>query len=126
MTSSISKCAMIEISVTTAGGVVPIEGAAVTVTYNVIPGLNENASQTLYTNKNGRTEVFKLPIKCVMLGGRWVDLPRHAECNVEICAQGYTTLRVRGVRVFSNITVVSSFDLLPINGKSEIQYDYNI
>lgn len=113
MQISTSEYAMIEISVTTACGIVPIEGACVTVSYNTVPGINDNGQKIMITDKNGRTDVFKIPIKRAVVGGRQVDFPRRAECNVEIRADGYVTLRVRAVHLFPNITVVSSFDLMP-------------
>lgn len=115
MQNNVSECASIEVSVTTAGGIVPLEGASVTVVYDKLPGICEKACQTQVTDKSGRTGAFKFPIRRAVIGGRSVDLPRRAECNIEICADGYTTLRVRGVHLFPDVTVMSSFDLMPLS-----------
>ncbi len=109
--------AMIKVSVTTAGGIVPVEDARVRLSYNTIPGMNDKGEQIMMTDSCGHTETFKIPVKRAVVGGRRVDFPRRAECNVEIVANGFVTLRVREVHLFPNITVVSSFDLIPVVNK---------
>lgn len=109
--------AMIKVSVTTAGGIVPVEKARVRLSYNTIPGINDRGEQMMLTDKGGHTEVFKIPVKRAFVGGKRVDFPRRAECNVEIVAEGFVTLRTRAVHLFPDITVVSSFDLMPVVNK---------
>ena len=113
MQMSTSEYAMIKISVTTASGIVPIDGACVTVSYNTLPGLKDKGEQVMLTDKCGRTGIFKIPIKRAIIGGRRVDFPKRAECNVEIKADGFVTLRARSVHLFPDITVIGSFDLMP-------------
>lgn len=113
MLTNTSEYAMIKISVTTTSGAVPIAGATVTVSYNTVPGMNAIEKQIMKTDKNGNTEIFKMPIKRAIIGDRRVDFPRRAECNVEIKAEGYVTTRARAVHLFPDVTVMSSFDLIP-------------
>ena len=108
-----SEYAMIKVSVTTASGIVPIEGACVKVSYKTVPDVGEKCEQFMLTNELGRTGIFKIPIKRAVIGGRMVDFPRRAECNVEIKAEGFVTLKARSVHLFPDITVISSFDLMP-------------
>lgn len=115
MNSKKLEYAMIKISVTTAGGVVPIDGATVIVSYKTFPGLCDCGKQTKHTDASGEAGVFRVPIKRAIVGGRSVDFPRRAECDVEIHADGYVKLKARSVHLFPDITVVSSFDLLPLN-----------
>ena len=104
--------AMIKVSVTTAGGIVPVENASVRVSYNTIPGIRDEGEQIMLTDAKGRTAAFKIPIKRAVIGGRSVDFPRRAECDVEIVAEGFVTLRTRSIHLFPSITVVSSFDII--------------
>ena len=111
--------AMIKVSVTTAGGIVPVENACVRLSYNTIPGMNDKGEQIMFTDKCGHTETFRVPVKRAVIGGRRVDFPRRSECNIEIIAKGFVTLCTRAVHLFPDITVVSSFDLMPLSGKLE-------
>ena len=112
MLTNTNEYAKIKISVTTTSGAVPIKGAMVTVFYHKVPGMNELEKQTLTTNEKGYTEIFNIPIKRAIIGGRQVDFPRRAECDVEIVADGYVTSRAKAIHLFPDVTVISSFDLL--------------
>ena len=106
------ECAMIKITVTTASGIIPIEGARVSVSYKSIPGRVDAGNQSKLTDGDGHTGIFKIPVKRVQIGTRVVDFPRRAECDVEICAEGYVTQRARAVHLFPGITVSGCFDLI--------------
>ncbi len=113
MLTNTSEYAMIKISVTTTSGAVPISDATVTVSYNTVPGMTKVEEEVMKTDKNGNTGIFRIPIKRAIIGGRQVDFPRRAECNVEIKAEGYVTTRAKSVHLFPDVTVISSFDLVP-------------
>ena len=104
--------AMIKVTVTTASGILPIEGARVSVSYKAIPGSADSGKQSKITDGEGHTEVFKIPVKRARIGERLVDFPRRAECDVEICADGYVLRRARAVHLFPGITVSGCFDLI--------------
>lgn len=104
--------AMIKITVTTASGILPVDGAIVSVSYKPIPGSADSGKQFKFTNGEGHTDVFKIPVKRACIGGRTIDFPRRAECDVEICADGYVTRRARAVHLFPGITVSGCFDLI--------------
>ena len=108
-----SEYAMIEVSVTTAGGIVPIKNAEVTVLYNALPGISDSGKQVQLTDACGRAKGFKLPVRRAVIGGVALDFPRRAQCDIEILAEGYVPFRARGVHLFPRITVISSFDLIP-------------
>ena len=92
MNNKAIEYAMIKISVTTAGGIVPIDGATVIVSYKTFPGLCDCGKQTKHTDANGEAGVFRIPIKRALVGNRCVDFPRRAECDVEVRAEGYAKL----------------------------------
>ena len=106
------ECAMIKITVTTAAGIIPIEGARVSVSYKSIPGSADSGKQSKITNREGQTGVFKIPVRRARIGGRIVDFPRRAECDVEICAEGYVIQRARAVHLFPDVVVSGCFDLI--------------
>lgn len=113
MNNKRSENARIEVSVTTAGGILPVSGAEVSVSYNTIPGKCDTKKQIRLTDESGRTGVFELPVRRAVIGGRTVDFPRRAECEVSIKADGYVDYRARAVHLFPEVTVVSCFDLIP-------------
>ena len=104
--------ARIEISVTTAGGILPVRGAQVAVTYNTVPGMRDSGRQIRLTDQEGRAGTFALPVRRAVIGGKTVDFPRRAECDVEIKADGYVDYRARAIHLFPDVTVVSNFDLI--------------
>lgn len=117
--------AMIKVSVTTAGGVLPVSGAMVIVSYKTFPGLCDCGKQTKHTDEKGEAGVFKVPIKRAMIGGKQVDFPRRAECDVEIRADGYVAFKARSIHLFPEITVMSSFNLLPLKSNVDISVKYS-
>ena len=107
-----SEYARIEISVTTAGGILPVSGAVVAVTYNTLPWMCDSGSQIRLTDEDGRAGTFELPVRRAVIGGKTVDFPRRSECDVEIKADGFVDFRARAVHLFPDVTVVSNFDLI--------------
>ena len=104
---------MIAPSVCTAAGIVPVEGAEVTVTYTPPTFICDGGTLTGLTDGKGNAGIFKLPVKRTVIGGRKIDFPRRAECNIEIRAEGFVPLKVRGIHLFPGITVVGRFNLTP-------------
>ena len=120
MNGKLLEYAMIKVSVTTAGGVLPVAGAMVTVSYKTFPGLCDCGKQTKHTDAKGESGVFRVPIKRATIGGRQVDFPRRAECDVEIRADGYVAFKARSIQLFPEITVMSSFNLLPLKSNVDV------
>ena len=114
-----SDFAMIEVYVTTSLGVVPIEGARVTVTYDGLPDGKGAQSETHVTDARGYAEPFKMRTKRVKIRDRFVDFPKHIGCNVSISADGYVLMSARNVPIFPNVTVKRGFDLIPTRLKND-------
>ena len=112
MSEKYNEKAKIEVSVVTAGGILPVEGARVSVAYKTIPGMHDGGIQTRLTDENGKAGVFELPVRRAVIGGKKVDFPRRAECDVEIVADGYVSYRARAIHLFPEVTVMCTFDLL--------------
>ena len=114
-----SDCAMIEVYVTTCFGVVPVEGARVTVSYKGLPDGKGEQIETHLTDACGRAEPFIMRTKRVRKGDRWVNFPRNHGCNVSVSADGYVLTSAKNVPIFPAITVRRSFDLLPKSMKND-------
>jgi len=112
MPVNFSEYAMIEITVTTSGGILPLAEAEVKIIYEYIGG--EYFEERKVTDREGKTGVFRFPVRRAVVGGRKVDFPRRAECNIEISADGYVPLVAKRVHLFPGVTVVGSFDVLPL------------
>ena len=111
--------ATIEINVTTCCGVVPVEGARVTVSYEGLPDGRGAQMETHLTDKNGRSEPFRMRTRRVRVNDRYVNFPKNHGCNVSVSADGYVLTSARDIPIFPSITVRRSFDLLPKNAKSD-------
>ena len=111
--------ATIEINVTTCCGVVPVEGARVTVSYEGLPDGKGAQEETHVTDKNGRSEPIKMRTKRVKIHEKYVSFPKNHGCNVSVSADGYVLTSARNIPIFPSITVRRSFDLLPKNVKSD-------
>ena len=107
-----AEYAMLDVRVTTAGGIIPVSRAEVTVSYNGPPGNSEKETVGDITDENGRTGTFFMYTRRAKIGNRYVNLPRYAKCDVLIGAEGYVPLKVREIPIFPGITVVRNFDLI--------------
>jgi hypothetical protein len=108
-----------EVYVTTCFGVVPIEGARVTVTYEGLPDGKGAQNETHLTDAQGRAEPFTLRAKRVKIRDRFVDFPKNHGCNVSIAADGYVLTSAKNVPIFPDVTVKRSFDLIPKGIKND-------
>jgi hypothetical protein len=112
--------AMLNVKITTGCGLIPIENASVTVSYNGPPGKSEKETKTLLTDKEGNTKTFSMYTRRAKIGNRYVNLPRYAKCDVVIRADGYIPLKAREIPIFPGITVLRSFDLIPLKNNSAL------
>ncbi|MCI6501656.1 MAG: hypothetical protein MSA49_00225 [Clostridia bacterium] len=110
--------AMIEITVTTAQGTVPLSGAQVVFSYDGTP--DEGASSgyrheiLCLTDAEGRAGPVKLKMRRALIGQRYIDFPRNAGCDVRVVVPGYVKTSVRGIPIFPWITVKRSIDVYPL------------
>ena len=119
MENNCSDFAMIEVYVTTSLGVVPIEGARVTVTYDGLPDGKGAQVETHITDARGYAEPFKMRTKRVKIRDRFVDFPKNHGCNVSISAEGYVLTSAKNVPIFPCVTVKRGFDLIPKQLKND-------
>lgn len=115
MSKNFFEYATVEVFVTTCSGIVPIEGASVTVTYDGLPDGQGARSETHITNKEGRAEPFKMMTRRVKIKDRYIDFPKNKGCNIAIEADGYVLTSAKNVPIFPKITVRRSFDLIPVS-----------
>ena len=110
---------MIEIYVTTSLGVLPVEGARVTVTYDGLPDGKGGQSETHITDSRGYAEPFRMRTKRVKIRDRLVDFPKNHGCHVSVSADGYVLTSAKNVPIFPSITVKRGYDLIPSTLKNE-------
>lgn len=111
--------AMLDVTVTTACGAIPINNASVTVSYSGPPGNSEKETVGDVTDKNGKTGTFFMYTRRAKIGNRYVNLPRYAKCDVAIRADGYIPLKVREIPIYPGITAVRTFDLIAIENNDK-------
>ena len=107
------------VGVTTDNGLRPIQNANVTVIYSGPPGSGEKIYTSLLTDANGRCGPFSMYIRRARIGGKLVNFPRIAKCDVEIKADGFVPTAARRIPIFPGITVNRSFDLINIKKHRE-------
>lgn len=110
----IIEYAMLTVTVTTDCGLSPICNACVAVSHNGPPGSSEKTTTSSVTDENGKTKTFYMYTKRAKIGNRYINLPRYSKCDVQINATGYVPLKIRELPIFPGITVVRSFDLIPM------------
>lgn len=106
--------AKLVVNVTTSCGLVMIPSASVRVSYSGPPGLENKATMCGCTDENGKTDEFEMVTRRARIGNRYVNFPRFAKCEIDVSADGFIPMKAKGVPVFPGITVVHSFDMIPI------------
>ena len=119
MAQNFSEYAMLEVFVTTCYGVVPVEGAKVTITYEGLPDGKGAQNETHITDENGKAEPFRMRARQVKVRDRLVDFPKNKGCNVVVSADGYVISSAKNIPIFPNIVVRRSFDLIPQSIKNQ-------
>lgn len=103
----------LRISVTEAGGTIPIEGAAVTIS-EYTEGGEGDVLRLLSTNRDGNTETVSLPTPpasdSLFPGSR----DPGGLYSIAVKADGYYLYEAVGVPVFAGVTAVQRVNLVPI------------
>ncbi len=97
-----------KIAARTAGNALPIEGASVLVLQQ--NGMNTNLLFTLLTNQSGETPVVQLPAPPIN-GERMQPFSTY---QIRIFHPGYMRMESDAAPVFSGITTLQKFDMIPL------------
>lgn len=111
----------LKISVTEAGGTIPIKGALVVITeYGDDDGESGNVLYSLTTDNGGYTPTVALdaPVKSEsMMPGAYQP---YALYNINVVFDGYYPVESVGVPVFAGVTSIQPINLLPLSEKASI------
>ena len=97
----------------TAGGALPVAGAAVS-----IRGSSPEQSGTLLsrtTNQDGLTDRIPLPAPPAFLSGAPGTVIPYSTYNIEVSANGYATNLYQNVPIFDRITALQPIELIPLS-----------
>ena len=108
----------LKISVTEAGGTIPIENALVVISEYTGETEAENAGEVLYslrTNEGGLTPTVPLPAPPAVESMRPGAAQPYSVYNVTVTYDGYYPIEGVGVPVFSGITAIQPFNMIPLS-----------
>lgn len=122
----LSENGYLKISVSEAGGTIPIKGASVIISeYPETNGAGGTVLYSLTTNESGLTETVSLqaPQKSEsMIPGSYRPYSLY---NIDVIFDGYYPIESVGVPVFAGVTSLQSFNLLPLSEKENIEGEEN-
>ena len=109
----------LRIRVTEAGGVLPVQGAVVTVSEYTENG-NGELLYSLRTDKGGLTETMTLAAPPAMDSMKPGAARPYSLYNVDVSYPGYYPVENVAVPVFDRITAVQPVNLLPLSEKDQL------
>lgn len=110
----------LRISVTEAGGTLPLSDALVVITEYTDEKNPETAGEVLYslrTDEGGLTPTVSLPTPPAVESMRPGAVQPYAIYNVTVTYDGYYPIEGVGVPVFSGITSIQPFNMIPLSDK---------
>ena len=123
MENSTDAIGFLTVTVRTANGAIPIEGALVNI-YENLEIQNGNGSSTnsnghliysMRTNKQGQTEKVALPAKSASLSLTPGNIHPFTSYNVFASSEGFFSSDVINLPVFQGITSVQPINLVPLS-----------
>ncbi|MBQ8837048.1 MAG: hypothetical protein IJ002_06040 [Clostridia bacterium] len=99
------------VSVSTASGAIPVEGAIVTVRGGDME--NSGVITVMYTDRSGNTERITLPAPPASLSEAPGNISPYARYNLEIDKEGFNTRTFINVPIFSGTTSIQPVNLIP-------------
>ena len=102
----------LKVSVTSAGGAIPLAGAKITISKPL--GENVFLSQVVYTDSAGQTPEVALPTRSVEVSQTAEYPVPYTIWNLTAEAEGFNEAVVYDISVFPGIVTTQSFDMTPI------------
>lgn len=103
-------------TVTTDVGMVPIEGATVTISKTEDP---EQIMGILRTDESGRTAAILLPTPPIDYSLEPSEVRPYAEYNILVEAPGYETVEISGTEVLPNVIAIQPIEMNPLEETTE-------
>ncbi len=100
----------LRIQVTSSIGLIPIENATITISYEAAP---ETPLQTLTTDSSGQTSTIELPAPPLAYSLE-PDAPKpYSEYTIQVVAPGYETTTISGSEILPDVTSLQTIRLEP-------------
>ncbi len=112
MNTSMPELGQLIVSIFSAGGAFPLEGATVVITGN--DEGNREIRHLRISDLSGRTEPVLLPAPSAALSQTPGNRRPYATYNLEVSKEGYFPYSVSGLPIFSGITSIQPVPLIPL------------
>lgn len=106
----------LQINVTSTIGLIPIQGATVTISYTGVPDVT---IERISTDSSGQTETIDLPSPPVEYSLEPESQRPYSEYNIQVEAPGYEPVFVSGTEILADVTAVQPIRMNPVETASE-------
>ncbi len=106
----------LQINVTSTLGLIPVQGATVTISYTGVPDVT---IEKLTTDSSGQTEEVELPAPPLEYSLTPVEQQPYSEYNIQVEAPGYEPVMVSGTEILPDVTAVQPIQLAPVDISEE-------
>lgn len=114
----------LQISVISTIGLIPIQGATVTISYTGAP---QQVLMTLTTNESGQTPLLQLPAPDAAYSLEPEQLVQpYSEYNIQVTAEGYYPVLVSGTEILAGEKAIQPIRLMPLESAAFAAEDIDI
>lgn len=106
----------LQINVTSSLGLIPIQGATVTISYTGVPNVT---IEKLNTDSSGQTEAIELPTPPLEYSVEPSEQMPYSEYNIQVDAPGYESVMVSGTELLPDVTAIQPIQMTPIETAEE-------
>ena len=100
----------LQINVTSTLGLIPVQGATVTISYTGVPDVT---IERINTDSSGQTEVIDLPAPPLEYSQVPVEQRPYSEYNIQVEAPGYEPVLISGTEILPDVTAVQPIQMVP-------------
>ncbi|MDD6492446.1 MAG: peptidoglycan-binding protein [Firmicutes bacterium] len=101
----------LQINVTSTLGMIPIQGATVSISYKGVPDVT---IERINTNSSGQTDEIELPSPPPEYSMEPMEEQPYSEYNIQVDAPGYEPILVSGTEILPGVTAVQPIRLNPL------------
>ena len=101
----------LQINVTSTLGMIPIQGATVSISYKGVPDVT---IERISTNSSGQTDEIELPSPPPEYSMEPMEEQPYSEYNIQVDAPGYEPILVSGTEILPGVTAVQPIRLTPL------------
>ena len=105
----------LQINVTSTLGMIPIQGATVSISYKGVPDVT---IERINTNSSGQTDEIELPSPPPEYSMEPMEEQPYSEYNIQVDAPGYEPILVSGTEILPGVTAVQPIRLNPLETAS--------